>query len=41
VGVIVNDRRVVKQMMTVFEQDWAATPSGKKQAKKDAKNKAA
>jgi cardiolipin synthase len=41
VGVIVNDRRVVKQMMTVFEQDWAATPSGKKQAKKEAKNKAA
>jgi phosphatidylserine/phosphatidylglycerophosphate/cardiolipin synthase-like enzyme len=41
VGVIVNDKRVVKQMMTVFEQDWAETPSGKKQAKKEAKNKAA
>jgi len=40
VGVIVNDRRVVKQMMTVFEQDWSETPSGKKQAKKEAKKDA-
>ena len=25
VGVIINDKRVVKQMMEVFEQDWAQT----------------
>ena len=37
VGVIINDRRVVKQMSAVFEQDWAATDSGKKQVRKEAK----
>ena len=40
VGVVINDRRVVKQMMAVFEKDWTETPSGKKQAKKDAKKDA-
>ena len=34
IGVIVNDKRVVKQMIAVFEQDWAETGSGKKDAKK-------
>jgi cardiolipin synthase len=34
IGVIVNDKRVVKQMVAVFEKDWADTGSGKKEAKK-------
>jgi cardiolipin synthase A/B len=34
VGIIITDHSVVKQMMGVFEQDWAQTGSGKKQAKK-------
>jgi cardiolipin synthase len=38
IGVIVNDRRVVKQMIAVFEQDWAQTDSGKKDAKKAEKS---
>ncbi len=37
IGVIVNDKRVVKQMMEVFEQDWAQTESGKKREKKEEK----
>ena len=37
IGVIVNDKRVVKQMIAVFEQDWAQTDSGKKEAKKNGK----
>jgi cardiolipin synthase len=37
IGVIVNDKRVVRQMIAVFEQDWAQTDSGKKDAKKDGK----
>jgi phosphatidylserine/phosphatidylglycerophosphate/cardiolipin synthase-like enzyme len=35
VGVIVDDPKVVRQMIAVFEDDWAATDSGKKAAKKD------
>jgi cardiolipin synthase len=34
IGIIVNDRRIVKQMIAVFQQDWEKTDSGKKQAKK-------
>ena len=34
IGVIVNDKRVVKQMIAVFEKDWDQTDSGKKDAKK-------
>lgn len=34
IGVIVNDKRVVRQMIAVFEQDWAQTGSGKKETKK-------
>jgi phosphatidylserine/phosphatidylglycerophosphate/cardiolipin synthase-like enzyme len=41
VGIIINDRRVVRQMMDVFDQDWKATPSGKKQARKEAKEERA
>jgi cardiolipin synthase len=37
VGVIVNDKRVVRQMIVLFEQDWAQTESGKKAAKKAGK----
>jgi phosphatidylserine/phosphatidylglycerophosphate/cardiolipin synthase-like enzyme len=37
IGVIVNDKRVVKQMIAVFEQDWAQTDCGKKDAKKAGK----
>jgi phosphatidylserine/phosphatidylglycerophosphate/cardiolipin synthase-like enzyme len=35
VGLIVDDPKVVRQMMTVFEEDWAATEGGKKAAKKE------
>jgi cardiolipin synthase A/B len=34
IGVIVNDKRVVKQMIAVFEKDWEETGSGKKDARK-------
>jgi cardiolipin synthase A/B len=37
VGVIIHDRRVVRQMIEVFEKDWALTDSGKKEAKKAVK----
>ena len=37
VGVIVDDRKVVRQMVNVFEEDWATTESGKKAAKKELK----
>jgi cardiolipin synthase len=37
VGVIVTDQLVVRQMLEVFEKDWAQTPSGKKKRKKEAK----
>ena len=35
VGVIVDDPKVVRQMIAVFEGDWAATDTGKKAAKKE------
>jgi phosphatidylserine/phosphatidylglycerophosphate/cardiolipin synthase-like enzyme len=35
VGVIVDDPKVVRQLTTVFEEDWAATEGGKKAAKKE------
>jgi len=41
VGVIVTDEKVVKQIQAVFEQDWALTPSGKKDAKKAEKDEKA
>jgi phosphatidylserine/phosphatidylglycerophosphate/cardiolipin synthase-like enzyme len=34
IGVLIDDPKVVRQMQTVFEQDWALTSSGKKEAKK-------
>jgi phosphatidylserine/phosphatidylglycerophosphate/cardiolipin synthase-like enzyme len=34
VGVIVSDDKVVRQIQTVFERDWAQTPTGKKEARK-------
>ena len=34
VGVIITDERVVLAMRKVFEDDWAQTDSGKKEAKK-------
>ncbi len=37
VGVIVTDRKVVEQMTTVFFEDWAATPSGRKAVRKTLK----
>jgi cardiolipin synthase len=39
VGVIVADPKVVRQMVSVFEDDWAATESGRKAAKKAEKAK--
>lgn len=41
IGIITNDRRVVKQMIAVFEKDWGETDSGKKDAKKEKKEKKA
>jgi cardiolipin synthase len=38
VGVIVTDRKVVAELLTVFAQDWAATPTGKKAVKKTIKS---
>jgi phosphatidylserine/phosphatidylglycerophosphate/cardiolipin synthase-like enzyme len=35
VGLIVDDPKVVRQMTTIFEEDWAATEGGKKAAKKE------
>jgi phosphatidylserine/phosphatidylglycerophosphate/cardiolipin synthase-like enzyme len=37
VGVIVDDPKVVRQMVSVFEEDWATTESGRKAAKKELK----
>src|SRR5882724_1677460 len=37
VGVIITDELVVRQMLDVFEKDWALTPSGRKKRKKDEK----
>jgi cardiolipin synthase A/B len=37
VGVIVDDPKVVRQLISVFEEDWATTESGKKAAKKELK----
>jgi phosphatidylserine/phosphatidylglycerophosphate/cardiolipin synthase-like enzyme len=37
VGVIVDDPQVVRQMVSVFEEDWATTEAGKKAAKKELK----
>jgi phosphatidylserine/phosphatidylglycerophosphate/cardiolipin synthase-like enzyme len=34
VGLIITDKSVVKQLLSVFEMDWAQTDTGKKQAKK-------
>ena len=41
VGVIVNDKRVVRQIIAVFEHDWALTDAGKKAAKKANKRETA
>ena len=37
VGVIITDELVVRQMLDVFEKDWAQTPSGRKKRKKEEK----
>jgi phosphatidylserine/phosphatidylglycerophosphate/cardiolipin synthase-like enzyme len=34
IGVIVDDRSVVSQLKKTFEDDWALTETGKKEAKK-------
>ena len=34
IGVVIHDDMVVRGMQTVFEQDWAQTDSGRKEAKK-------
>jgi phosphatidylserine/phosphatidylglycerophosphate/cardiolipin synthase-like enzyme len=39
IGVLINDKRVVRQMIEVFESDWALTASGRKQAKKQKKDR--
>ena len=38
VGIIVTDLKVVGELVNVFAQDWAATPTGKKAVKKTMKN---
>jgi phosphatidylserine/phosphatidylglycerophosphate/cardiolipin synthase-like enzyme len=37
VGVIVADGKVVRQIRSIFEKDWAETHSGKKEMKKEVK----
>ncbi len=37
VGVVIGNPRVVREIVQVFELDWAKTPSGEKQARKLAK----
>jgi cardiolipin synthase A/B len=37
VGLIINDKRTVRQMIAVFESDWAQTDQGKKEKKKSKK----
>ena len=37
IGVIITDEIVVREMKEVFEDDWAETPSGRKQLKKEKK----
>jgi cardiolipin synthase len=37
IGVIVDDDKIVAEMQAVFLQDWALTPTGKKEARKAAK----
>jgi phosphatidylserine/phosphatidylglycerophosphate/cardiolipin synthase-like enzyme len=37
VGVIIDDKRVVKQMIDVFRKDWSQTSSGRKEAKREKK----
>jgi phosphatidylserine/phosphatidylglycerophosphate/cardiolipin synthase-like enzyme len=34
IGVIIHDETVVRQMQSIWEQDWAQTDSGKKEARK-------
>jgi cardiolipin synthase len=41
VGIIVTDRKVVRQIQSVFKRDWAETVSGKKEAKKAVKGEKA
>jgi cardiolipin synthase len=41
VGVIVTDQKVARQIQTAFEQDWAKTPSGRKEARKAEKEEKA
>jgi cardiolipin synthase len=41
VGIIVTDRKVVRQIQSVFKRDWAETASGKKEAKKAVKGEKA
>ena len=36
-GIIITDEDVVRQLQTIFEEDWAQTESGRKQLKKDKK----
>lgn len=38
IGVIVQDPKVVRQLKQVFERDWAETSTGRKEARKAAKN---
>jgi cardiolipin synthase A/B len=37
IGVIIHDETVVRQMQAIWEQDWAQTDTGKKEARKAAK----
>ena len=34
VGILIHDSNVVREMKTIFDADWAQTPSGKKEAKR-------
>jgi len=34
IGVVIHDKRVVRQMQRIFEEDWAETETAKKLARK-------
>ncbi len=34
VGIVFRDAKIIKQMTRIFEEDWARTPTGRKQAEK-------
>jgi cardiolipin synthase len=38
IGLLVNESAVVRQLVTLFEEDWASTEAGKRSAKREGRN---